>query len=105
MKRNVRNLEQLADKPATAQIEMKSVRLTKHAQGYFERRGFTVEEVEKAIRSATWQPAEKSRFECELEFPFDKEWNGRRYVWKKVNPVFVEEETEIVVITVYTFYY
>jgi hypothetical protein len=84
---------------------MKPIRLTKHAQGYSDRRGFTVDEVEEAIRSATWQPAEKGRVECELEFPFDKEWNGHRYALKKVNPVFVEEETEIVVITVYTFYY
>jgi hypothetical protein len=84
---------------------MKPIRLTKHAKGYFERRGFTVEEVERAIRSTPWQSAEKSRLECEHAFPFGKDWNGRRYAWKKVNPVFVEEETEIVVITVYTFYY
>lgn len=85
---------------------MKPIRLTKHAHGYFERRGFTTEEVEKAIRTRPWQPAEKKgRLECELASEFGKDWNGRRYEWKKVNPVFVEEETEIVVITVYTFYY
>lgn len=84
---------------------MKPIRLTKHAQGYFERRGFTVEEVEEAIRSGIWQPAEQGRLECSVEFEFGKDWNGRRYKRKKVNPVFVEEESEIVVITVYTFYY
>lgn len=85
---------------------MKPIRLTKHAQGYFERRGFTAEEVEKAIRSGAWQPAEKKgRLECEVEFVFGKDWNGRRYAWKKVNPIFVDEDAEIVVITVYTFYY
>jgi len=85
---------------------MKPIRLTKHARGYIERRGFTTEEVEKSIRSGAWLPAEKKgRLECEVEFEFGKDWNGRRYAWKKVNPIFVEEETEIVVITVYTFYY
>lgn len=64
-----------------------------------------MEEVEKSIRTGTWLPAEKGRLECEVEFEFDKDWNGRRYEWKKINPIFVEEKTEIVVITVYTFYY
>ncbi|MBA3353713.1 MAG: hypothetical protein H0U23_15055 [Blastocatellia bacterium] len=84
---------------------MKPIRLTKHARGYFERRGFTVDEVETAIRSETWQSAEKGRLECAREYEFGRDWNGCRYAWKKVNPIFVEEETEIVVITVYTFYY
>jgi hypothetical protein len=78
--------------------ETKPIRLTKHAQGYFERRGFTIEEVEQAIRSAPWQAAEQGRVECALDFEFRKEWNGRRYAWKKVNPIFIEEESEIVVI-------
>lgn len=56
------------------------------------------------LRSGTWQSAEQGRLECALEFEFGKDWNGRRYERKKVTPVFVEEESEIVVITVYTFY-
>jgi hypothetical protein len=35
-------------------------------------------------------------------FPYDKEWNGKVYVTKRVRPVFVEEAAEIVVVTVYT---
>lgn len=84
---------------------MKPVRLTKHAQGYLSRRGFTLQEVEKAVRTAPWHPAELGRLECELEFTFDKEWNGRRYERKLVRPIFVEEASEIVVVTVYVFYY
>ena len=84
---------------------MKPVRLTKHAQSYLARRGFTIEEVEKTIRESRWQPAELGRLECEMEFAFGKEWNGRRYDHKRVRPVFVEEASEIVVVTVYVFYY
>lgn len=84
---------------------MKPIRLSKHARGYIGRRGFTVAEVERAIRQAVWEPAELGRLECQMEFPFRSEWNGRRYAIKKVRPVFVEEETEIVVVTVYVFYY
>jgi hypothetical protein len=38
-------------------------------------------------------------------FSYDKEWNGKFYATKHVRPVFVEEATEIVVVTVYTYYF
>jgi hypothetical protein len=34
----------------------------------------------------------------------DEKWNGKYYKTKEVKPVFVDEENEIVVITVYTYY-
>jgi len=40
-----------------------------------------------------------------MEFPFQAIWNGRRYAVKRVRPIFVELELEILVITVYTYYY
>jgi len=33
------------------------------------------------------------------------EWNGKLYATKQVRPIFVAEETEIVVITVYAYYF
>jgi hypothetical protein len=39
------------------------------------------------------------------EFQYDKEWNGKMYVTKQMRPVFVEEAMEIVVVTVYTYYF
>jgi hypothetical protein len=38
-------------------------------------------------------------------FSYDKQWNGKFYATKQVRPVFVEEATEIVVVTVYTYYF
>ena len=38
-------------------------------------------------------------------FPYDKEWNSKFYATKQIRPVFVEEATEIVVVTVYTYYF
>ena len=32
-------------------------------------------------------------------------WNGKTYATKQVRPVFVEEATEVVVVTVYTYYF
>ena len=83
----------------------KPVRLSAHAMGYTTKRGFTVSEVEQAIRSAPWEPAELGRLHCHWDSPFNREWNGKFYTMKQVRPVFVEELTEIVVVTVYTYYF
>jgi hypothetical protein len=67
-------------------------------------RGATEEEVVRAIMQAEWQPAERGRHDCRREFPFGRDWNGRRYSSKQVRPVFVDEPAEIVVVTVYVYY-
>jgi hypothetical protein len=67
-------------------------------------RGFTLAEVEETIRSCPWMPVELGRQECRKDFSFDAVWNGRHYATKQVRPVFVEESTEIVVVTGYTYY-
>jgi hypothetical protein len=71
---------------------------------YAVKRGFTVAEVEDAIATCPWQPAELKRLECTKSFPFNGEWNGKVYATKLVRPIFVEEANEIVVVTVYTYY-
>jgi hypothetical protein len=40
-----------------------------------------------------------------MNFAFGQTWQGRSYAIKQVAPVIKEEATEIVVITVYTFYF
>ncbi len=40
-----------------------------------------------------------------MDFPFNADWNGRFYATRQVKPVFVENDTEIVVVTVYTYYF
>ena len=75
------------------------------AMRYMSKRGFTIVEVEDAIRTASWQSAELGRLECRKVFPYDREWNSKFYATKQVRPVFVEEATEVVVVTVYTYYF
>ena len=48
---------------------MKSIRLTKHASGYLEMRGFTAEEVEMAIRKSNWIAGTRGRLKPENENP------------------------------------
>ena len=83
----------------------KPIRFTKHALSYIKRRGFTEDEVVKCIRDSAWEPADLGRQECRKDFPYGKEWNRKIYDFKQIRPIFVEEEMEIVVITVYTYYY
>ena len=84
---------------------MKPIRLSKHASDYAKKRGFTLAEVEETIRTSSWRTAELGRLDCRKDFAYAKEWNGRIYATKQVRPVFVEEASEIVVITVYTYYF
>ena len=84
---------------------MKPIRLSKHALGYMASRGFTVAEIEEAIRTRPWGAAELGRLDCRKDFPFAQNWNGKLYATRQVRPVFVEETEEIVVITVYTYYF
>jgi hypothetical protein len=84
---------------------MKPIRFSKHALSYTASRGFTAAEVEEAIRTCARGAAELGRLDCRKNFPFGKEWNGKVYATKQVRPVFVDEVNEIVVVTVYTYYF
>lgn len=84
---------------------MKSIRLTLHAREQCEERGAKESEVVEAIRSGTREPAKNNRWICRANFQFNSTWNGEFYPVKQVAPVIVEETGEIVVVTVYTFYF
>jgi hypothetical protein len=84
---------------------MKPIQVSNHALRYTSKRGFAVAEVEDAIRTSPWSTAELGRLDCRKDFPYGKDWNGKVYATKQVRPVFVEEAGEIVVITVYTYYF
>jgi len=69
---------------------MKPIRLTAHAADYIEKRGFSIAEV---------------RLQCRRDFAFNDVWSGKQYGTKQVRPIFVEEADEIVVVTVYVYYF
>jgi len=68
-------------------------------------RGVSEDELIEAIRAAEWKPAEQGRLECRQNFPFHQTWNRVYYGTKQVRPVFVDEPREIVVVTVYAYYF
>lgn len=84
---------------------MKPVRLSGHAKEQIYFRGVSEGEVHEAIRTSPWGPAELGRLQAIKDFVFEKEWNKRYYKTKRVRPIFVEEEAEITVITVYAYYF
>jgi Domain of unknown function (DUF4258) len=85
--------------------EARRIRLSGHAQGYLQRRGFTEAEVIETIRQGSWAKARGGRLEATMDFAYNDVWNGTYYATKRVRPIFVEEPDEIVVVTVYTYFF
>ena len=67
--------------------------------------GLSRSEVEEAIRKRSREPATRGREMCRYNFLFNRKWQGKHYPVKQVAPIIKEESNEIVVITVYTFYF
>lgn len=84
---------------------VKPIRLTKHAREQCAERGATETEVVEAIRKGVREPAKHGREFCRFNFSLGKKWQRNLYAIKQVAPVIKEETNEIVVITVYTFYF
>jgi hypothetical protein len=61
--------------------------------------------VEQAIRSGSWRATAGGRWEASMQFSYQATWNGTWYANKKVRRVFVELPAEIVVVTVYAFFF
>ncbi len=68
-------------------------------------RGASEQDVIESIRTSTWEPAELGRLECRKNFAFNAEWNGKYYSTRQIRPIFVEEPDEIVVVTIYVYYF
>ena len=81
------------------------VRLSLRAALQAERRGVAFDEIVGATESSPWEAADKGRHQCRRDFDFDGVRLGRRYHTKQVRPIFVEEAGEIVVVTVYAYYF
>ena len=83
----------------------KPIQISGHARQQLQFRGAAEAEVIEAIRAEQWHPAENGRMECQKDYPFNSTWNRKQYATKQVRPIFVEESDEIVVVTVYVYYF
>lgn len=83
----------------------KPIRFSKHALEQMKLRGADEREVVDAIRSGTARPAKLRRVGFRKDFPFGSLWAGRYYATRQVLAIVVEGPAELVVVTVYTFYF
>ncbi|MBI4272574.1 hypothetical protein HY621_01860 [Candidatus Uhrbacteria bacterium] len=83
---------------------MKVIILGSHVKEQARKRGTTEEDIHNVIREQSWHGVRGGRYEACGDFSFEREWNKKYYSTKQVNPVFVEENESIIVITVYVFY-
>jgi len=67
-------------------------------------RGSSEDEIELVLQKGVSAPAREGRKAKELVFDFNKNWHGKHYPEKKVKIVYIEENDEIVVLTVYVYY-
>lgn len=84
---------------------MKPIRLSKHATEQCIERGTNETEIIQAIQTGTRKSAKKGRYRYELTFQYNSQWQEKFYALKRVAPIVVETDTELIVITVYTFYF
>jgi hypothetical protein len=60
---------------------------------------------ERVAWLAAFRVVRHGREMCRYNFAFNAKWQGRHYPIKQVAPVIKAEANELVVITVYTFYF
>lgn len=60
---------------------------------------------EEILDQAVAMLERRGRLECRKSFHFNAEWNGKYYATKQVRPVFADEPSEIVVVTIYVYYF
>lgn len=84
---------------------MKSIRLTNHAEEQAIERGTNKAEIVSTIITGNRKPTKNGRYKYQATLQYNNDWQGKFYSLKKVVPIVAETDTELVVITVYTFYF
>ena len=84
---------------------MKPIRLARHAKEQCLERWTDETEICHAVLHGDREPAKLNREMCRYNFVFGRDWQGRTYAIKQVAPIIKEEPDEIVVLTVYTFFF
>ena len=92
------------DDNSTVMVEQ-TIILSDHALRQMQERGVSRDEVEDAIRMGERIPAKRGRLSFRRNFKFNRCWGGKHYAIKQVVPIVVKAETDMIVVTVYAFYF
>jgi len=79
-------------------------KLIEHAKERAIERGATEDEIQMVLSSGNEVQAKKGRKSKEMVFEYGRQWLGKTYSQKKVRAIYVEENGEIIVITVKVYY-
>jgi hypothetical protein len=82
-----------------------TIRLHPHAQARLQERGGTEEEVRLTVEGGERFEAKYGRSGFRRNFPFNGDWQGRRYANRQVEAYAVEENGNWMVITVIVKYF
>ena len=91
--------------PETKVSSPKPIRFSHHARQQMTLRGASDREVISAIRTGASAPAKQGRLSFRKDIRFGGMWGGHHYATKRVLAIVVDKPTELVVVTVYTFYF
>ena len=83
----------------------KPIKISQHARFQMTERGVKEIEVVAAIRQGDQESARAGRTMYRKTFEFRGMWRGRTYRLKQVGAVVANEPDELVVVTVYAFYF
>ena len=83
----------------------KPIQISQHARLQMAERGVKETEMVTAIRQGDAEPARAGRTMYRKTFEFGSTWRGRIYRLKQVVAVVANEPDELVVVTVFAFYF
>ena len=83
----------------------KKIVFSNHAKIKMIDRGASESEVIKAVEAGSSEPARKGRLMFRRNLTFDDIWRGKHYLVKQIAPVVAEENDELIIITVYVYYF
>lgn len=75
-----------------------------HTLARAEERGTGVDEIRDVVANGTPIPARGGRKARAKVYEFDSVWNGRFYLQKRVEVIFVERDDSLITVTVYVFF-
>ncbi len=84
---------------------MSKIIISNHAKQQMLERGATEQEVRLAILKGESEPARKSRIMYKKNFQFNNTWREKKYKIKQVAPIVKKENSNLIVVTVYVFYF
>lgn len=81
-----------------------NVRLHPHARDRLHERGATEKEVVATVERGERFTAKHGRMGFRCNFPFDGEWNNRRYATKQIEAYVIEEDGWLVITVIVKFF-